>query len=153
MLIVTLGNFQWMNSVIVLNIFYLPQLGCSCNNYHRPLTQWLDWLQCSSVCMYIFISGVDSQSRGKLPLLFDAPLQLKRFVCYRYIFQWEQKHIYLHLMAFLNRYDTGSWNPSLSKTMTYIYYILYSQYHGCWCPGYERSQGISSHDIDLVKPR
>ena len=30
--------------------------------------------------------------------------------------------------------------------------ILYSQYHCCWCPGDVRSQAISSHDIDLVKP-
>ena len=25
--------------------------------------------------------------------------------------------------------------------------ILHSQYHGCWCPGDARSQGISNHDI------
>ena len=31
--------------------------------------------------------------------------------------------------------------------------ILYNQYHGCWCPGDVRSQGISSNDIDLGKPR
>ena len=31
--------------------------------------------------------------------------------------------------------------------------ILHSQYHGCWCPGDARSQGINNHDIDLVKPR
>ena len=31
--------------------------------------------------------------------------------------------------------------------------ILHSQCHGCWCPGDARSQDISSHDIDLVKPR
>ena len=31
--------------------------------------------------------------------------------------------------------------------------ILHSQYHGCWCHGDVRSQGISSHDIDLVIPR
>ena len=30
-------------------------------------------------------------------------------------------------------------------------HILHSQYHGCWCSGDVRSQGISSHDIDLVK--
>ena len=29
-------------------------------------------------------------------------------------------------------------------------FILYSQYHCCWCPGDVRSQGISSPDIDLV---
>ena len=27
---------------------------------------------------------------------------------------------------------------------------LYMQYHGCWWPGDTRSQGISSHDIDLI---
>ena len=26
--------------------------------------------------------------------------------------------------------------------------ILHSQYHGCWCPGDTRSQGICSHGID-----
>ena len=31
--------------------------------------------------------------------------------------------------------------------------ILHGQYHGCWCPGNARSQGINNHDIDLVKPR
>ena len=30
--------------------------------------------------------------------------------------------------------------------------ILYSQYHGCRCPGDTRSQGTSSHGIDLVVP-
>ena len=28
--------------------------------------------------------------------------------------------------------------------------ILYNQYHGGWCPGDTRSQGISSHDIGLI---
>ena len=31
-------------------------------------------------------------------------------------------------------------------------FILYSQYHGWWCPGDARSQGITSHDIDLLIP-
>ena len=29
-------------------------------------------------------------------------------------------------------------------------FILHSQYHGCWWPNNERSQGISSHGIDLI---
>ena len=29
---------------------------------------------------------------------------------------------------------------------------LHSHYHGCWWPGDARSQGISNHDIDQVKP-
>ena len=32
----------------------------------------------------------------------------------------------------------------------YLLPILYCQYHGCWCPGTLRSQGISSHDIDSI---
>ena len=29
--------------------------------------------------------------------------------------------------------------------------ILQSQYHGCWCPGDARSQGISIDDIYYVE--
>ena len=43
-------------------------------------------------------------------------------------------------------HDRGSWNPSACKTWTYLFY------HGCWWPGAPRSQGISNHDIGLVKP-
>ena len=32
-----------------------------------------------------------------------------------------------------------------------VYLGLSSQYHGCWCPGDERSQGISSRDINYVE--
>ena len=31
-------------------------------------------------------------------------------------------------------------------------FILYSQYHGCWCSGDARSQGISRHGSVLVLP-
>ena len=45
-------------------------------------------------------------------------------------------------------HDTSSWNPFLCKQeLTYS-----SQYQGCWCPGDARSQDISNHDIDYVKP-
>ena len=30
------------------------------------------------------------------------------------------------------------------------FFILQSQYHGCWWPGDRRNQGISSHDVGLV---
>ena len=29
-------------------------------------------------------------------------------------------------------------------------FVLLSQYHGCWWPGDTGSQGISSHDMDLI---
>ena len=31
-------------------------------------------------------------------------------------------------------------------------FILYIQHHGYWCPGDAKSQGISSHDTDLLSP-
>ena len=31
-------------------------------------------------------------------------------------------------------------------------FILYSQYHGYWCPGDARSQGIKGSGIELVVP-
>ena len=29
-------------------------------------------------------------------------------------------------------------------------FIVYSQYHGCWCPGDARGQGINSNATDLI---
>ena len=29
--------------------------------------------------------------------------------------------------------------------------LTHSQYHGCWCPGSLRRQGINIHDIDYVE--
>ena len=54
----------------------------------------------------------------------------------------------------LYHYSTLIWHrylvlPQVSPGLTYFT----CQYHGYWCPGDVRSQGISSHDINLVKPR
>ena len=60
-------------------------------------------------------------------------------------------NIYLQFVSFLH-IDTAQVVeilPQKNKNLP----ILRTQYHGCWCPGDVRSQGISSHDIDLVKPR
>ena len=50
--------------------------------------------------------------------------------------------------------STLIWHRYLKSFLKYDQdlYILHSQYHGCWCPGDVRSQGISSHDIDLFIP-
>ena len=37
-------------------------------------------------------------------------------------------------------------HPLEDKTLP----ILHSQYHGVWCPGDAKSQGISSQAIDLI---
>ena len=56
----------------------------------------------------------------------------------------ENINIYLHFMSFLHTDKTQVDEKDLP--------ILHNQYHGCWCPGDARSQGISNPDIDLVKP-
>ena len=33
----------------------------------------------------------------------------------------------------------------------YVLFILYCQYHSCWCSGILRSQGISKHGIDQIR--
>ena len=72
----------------------------------------------------------------------------------RAIFLRENINIYLHmsfphidmtqLLEILLHVRPGS---------TYSTHILHSQYRGCWCPGDVRSQDISNHDINLVKPK
>ena len=55
-------------------------------------------------------------------------------------------NIYLHFMSFLhtNKTQVVEIPPQIRQGPD-------NQYHGCWCPGDDRSQGISNHDIDLVK--
>ena len=35
-------------------------------------------------------------------------------------------------------------------TWWWIFFVEFCPYHDCWCPGYARSQVISSHGIDIV---
>ena len=60
-------------------------------------------------------------------------------------------NIYLHSVSFLHIDATQVFEilPQIRQEPA----ILQSQYYCCWCPGSLRRQGISSHDIDLVKPR
>ena len=58
---------------------------------------------------------------------------------------------YLHFMSFLH-IDMAQLVGILSSVRQGLQ-ILYYQHHGRWCPGAARSQGISNHDIDLIKPR
>ena len=71
---------------------------------------------------------------------------LKPFTCH---FFRENIKIYLHFMSFLhaNKTQVVEIPPRVRQGSAYSTY----QYHGCWCPGDVRSQGISNHDIDLVK--
>ena len=64
-----------------------------------------------------------------------------------YVLNLGNINIYLHFVSFLHIDTTQvvEIRPQIRQEPTY------SQYHGCWCPGDVRSQGISSHDTDLVK--
>ena len=50
-----------------------------------------------------------------------------------------------------HRDGTASWWNYSSMEVKDLH-IFYSQYHGSWCPGDARHQGINSHGIDLVSP-
>ena len=64
------------------------------------------------------------------------------FTCY--FFPKKHNHLFaLHVIP-PHWHDIHNWNPSSYKTI--------SQYHGYWCPGDARSEGISNHDIGLVTP-
>ena len=60
-------------------------------------------------------------------------------------------NMYLYCISFLHtdRTEVVDIFPCVFQRPT----VVYSQYHGCWWPGDAMSQGISNHDIDLVKPR
>ena len=59
----------------------------------------------------------------------------------------ENIHVNLYFYHYLAlRHGADWWNIPTWKTP----FICLTQYHGCWCPGDTRSQGISSHDINLV---
>ena len=59
------------------------------------------------------------------------------------------KNINLHFMSFLHIDMTQVLEilPQVRQELT----ILHNQYHGYWCPGDARSQGIINHDIDYVE--
>ena len=72
------------------------------------------------------------------------------FTIYVQIFSWEtEKCIY-------NFYHSSilTWRRSLTSFLMkdQDLTILHTQYHGRWWPSDARSQGINSHDIDLIKP-
>ena len=77
---------------------------------------------------------------------------LRRDMLTLYVLNFQREHnIYLHFVSFLHVDTTQEVEilPQKDKNLP----NLHSQYHGWWCPGDVRSQDISSHDIDIVKPR
>ena len=77
----------------------------------------------------------------RFPLFCICILSGGRLNSLRATFFRGNKNLYLHLMSFLH------------IDMTQVVEILPdSQYHGCWCPGDARSQGINNHDIYYVEP-
>ena len=52
------------------------------------------------------------------------------------------KNMYLHFRSLFHTDMT-----QVVEILPQVRPILHSQYHGCWCPGDARSQGISNHEI------
>ena len=60
---------------------------------------------------------------------------------------------WFYIVNIMGAYVLGTQGARASATMifTMLNWILQRQYHGCWCPGDARSQGISNHDIYHVE--
>ena len=96
-----------------------------------------DWQQPSAELLLCRLFQVTCNSVLTLYMLIFFRGNIYKYIyifCHYFILIW---HRYLKSLL--------KWDQDL--------HILHSQYHGCWCPGDVRRQGISSHDIDLVKPR
>ena len=63
---------------------------------------------------------------------------------------WEIIKVHLHFLLFPNTEMVQLLVVENLFVEDKDLFILYIQYHGCWCPGDTRSQGISSHGIDLI---
>ena len=57
----------------------------------------------------------------------------------------------LQFIVFLHTDVTQVVEIRLDRGQVPTHFTYNSQYHGWWWPGDARSQGISNHDIDLVK--
>ena len=84
----------------------------------------------------------DVKRNQRTPSHYLNPLRAK--------FSRENKNINLHLMSFLH-IDMAQVVEILSHIRKELTYST-CQYHGFWCPGNTRSQGISYHDIYYVVP-
>ena len=97
---------------------------------------------CSLVFNKLFIQAVTGRQNVNMGLNYTS---LRAKFCRGNI------NIYLHFIPWLHIGMTRYLKSFLKYAQDL--HILHSQYHGCWWPGGVSSQGISSHDIDLVKPR
>ena len=73
------------------------------------------------------------------------------FLFIKPFFQRKQRHIFTLYVIPPHWHTTGSWNPSLSKTRTYLFYIVNSMAADALASFV--AGGISNHDIDLIKSR
>ena len=93
-------------------------------------------LACSCLCT-IYWNQVDNEDAvGAVPTMGDAPTTS----------EWSTILLPTKVRRILE-----TWRYLKSVTLEEKDpFILLIQWHGCWCPGDARSQGISSHDINLV---
>ena len=107
------------------------------------------WLPKTSMAQF---SGRDMRHKGKtLRMCTETTSSIAALArkCYVQINSLRTKFRRGNIKHKFINIKTKNINPSSSCTITYLFYIV----NGCWCPGDARSQGISNHDTDLVKPR
>ena len=114
-----------------------------CQNVYSVKTLVLPW-KWSPTVYWVWVGFDNIHSNGGALLRLPCLNSLRAKRCRGKI------NIHLHFMSLLH---VGMTQVIKILPQDQDLHILHSQYHGCWCAGDVRSQYISSHDIDLVKPR
>ena len=91
------------------------------------LANYANWQYVSIVPGNYLVSrrqAITWTSDEKLLRLLMASRRLKMLTLYVLNFSEEIKHIFIFHVIPPHRYDTGGWNPSPSRTRTYLFYIV-----------------------------
>ena len=111
-----------------------------------------------SICIYVIVTRLfihrEWSPTSAVPSLILQSERLttwsaRSFNPLRYKFFIGNIKMYLQFISFLHTDMTQAIEilPCVRQNLP----ILHSQYHGCWCPGNARSQGISKNDIYFVE--
>ena len=156
----------WVNTVRILADVTIPR--CNFQTYYGSILyqKWYSnsfypglllivsltrsaWVQVMGCCH--LAKKPITPTNHKDHLMVSLGILLLRWI-YSLCAKFYRGNIYIYILCHSSTLIWHRYLKSFLKLEKDLH-IPYSQYHGCWCPGDVRSQGISSHDTDLVKLR
>ena len=148
--------------------------------YHHTPSWWRNQMETFSALLAIFVRGihrspVNSPHKGKwrgalkLPLIY---VWINGWVNNREAGDLRRYRAHYGVIIMIIIHSNTRVNPLRAKFLIgnkkmYLWFLSFlytdttraveipvcvSQYHGCWCPGDARSQGIICHNNDFVEP-